>query len=533
MAPSSATSRNKWLLAAGLAVVGDITGTLATFMPMKSVFILAADDIPTFFPQPLIQAGPVITALALVGIAGLLAAVSGVTKRTSASLAKPLEVLPKPADQEQTSSPRAFTLQEFSTLVLAFVLVTAGAFVSLIFTLLVLGWLGAIATTLAILIHRRDRRPPYTTGRAEFAADFKQWIDKSALWATVAAAILTLLLSFPNLGLTGILLGAILLQRLQRALGTIGHLLLPRWGRNDQVVESSANASTTTAPTGAPLDFLASQTGQRLLRLSLERLALSTSAWQLIGLPNRNQASLLAQEKNTNLFALIRVFASDKTELRDKELAFRQEPFASTPFLHNGVEPEVIAGLPAILVGFPAERQPDPTKPVTLQEAAEWQVSWELACVEDEEKQKQLKESPLDDPADFLLPHLKIMASQRGPHQAIVINYLSLFEEMRESYLAGPLVQELGTPVSHRNLLRISGNPEPLDCVHLKISPLGASWGNSPLHRDAYLRRVGEGTPRTKKTEEAMTRQTIETLARVSRARDIQGLLTIPALNLV
>ena len=520
MAPNTATSQNQWRLAAGLTVVADIAGTLATFMPMKSVFILAADDIPSFFPQPLIQAGPVITALALVGIAGLLAVVSGIAKRTSESLAKKSEVLPKRAGHKQTLPPRSLTLQEFATLALVFVLVPAAAFVSVTFTLLVLGWLGAIATTLAIIIHRRDRRPPYTTGRAEFAAEFKQWVEKTALWATVAAAIVTLLLTFPTLGLTGILLCAILLRRLQGALGSVGHLLLPRWGRNDRAAENSANASTTTAPTGAPLDFLASQTGQRLLRLSLERLSLSPSDWQLIGLPNRNQVSLLAREEDTKLLVLLRVFASEKTELRDKELEFRQEPFDSTPFAHSTATQETIAGLPAILVHFSKDHQPDPATTLTAQQAAEWQVTWEITCIEDRKKQKHLRQSAFDDPNDFLLPHLKVMASIRGPHQTAAREYLSQYEELRATYLSGPPVQEIGAPVAHQNLLPVGSSPEPIDSTNLKVSPFGASWGTSSRHKDTYFSRR-ENLSFAQLTEKVMIRQEINIAARACRTRNI------------
>ena len=528
MAPNTATSREKWLFAAGLTVVADVAGTLATFMPMKSVFILAADDIPSFFPQPLIQAGPAMTAVALVGIAGLLAVVSGVAKRTSESLAEKSEVLPKRPGRNQSLSPRSLTLREFATLALVLVLVPAAAFVSVTFTLLVLGWLGAIASTLAILIHRRVRRPPYTTGRAEFAAEFKQWVEKTALWATVAAAIVTLLLSFPALGLTGILLGAILLRRLQSALGSVGHVLLPRWGRNDRAAETSANASTTTAPTGAPLDFLASQTGQRLLRLSLERLSLSPSDWQLIGLPNRNQASLLAREEDTELMVLLRVFASDKTELRETELEFRQEPFDSTPFVHSTAERETIAGLPAILVRFSKDHQPDPATTLTAQEAAEWQVTWEIACIEDKPKQKFLRQSAFDDPNDFLLPHLKVMASIRGPHQTTAREYLSRYEELRAAYLSGPPVQEIGAPVSHQNLLPVGCSPEPIDCTNLKVSPIGASWGTSSRHKDTYFSR-SENPSLAQLAKKVMTRQDTTKAARACRARNIREIL--PPLN--
>lgn len=484
-------TRSQWFLAVALSVVSNVTGTFGAFMPLKAVFILAADSVPSIFPSFMVDAGPVVAALSLLAAGAIFLIVSGSAKKLAATLSPSSEKMPL-SDRligqgaEIATRPERITLGEFANIGVAALMMVGTAYVSLTLVSLVVIWAAISATVLAFIILRRDRRPPYPTGRAEFAAEFKSWVALSSLWSTIGAAIVTLIFDYPELGLTGILLGFVMMDRMQKSLGELGRLLLPRRDSGEKTETATVTIPVAPLATGAPIDFLASPNGQRLFKLSLEKNGLSSSRWRLVGQPNRNQGSILVDDEAGHP-VLLRVFAADRHDRHKREIDFRHSTLASSPFPHSEAIDTVIAGLPAILVRFAPGYEPEPDRHIDQSEAGAWQIRWEVECITDDATQRLLQRVAVDDPADFALAHLNVLSVVKGPHQAATRDILRTFTQLRSLYLNGPRVYSLGAPISPKSFLPLGGGAlEPLDCSVLSVTLHGATWGSPGIYHKAF-----------------------------------------------
>lgn len=531
-------SASRWWVATFFSIVSDISNTIAQFMPMKAIFILALDDLPSFFPRFLIELGVTWSAFILVGVAAVFGVVAAVTKRIVVSMAGPGDTHPRTANGEKKNREKPpLTFHEFTSQMLAVILIIGGSLVSIAFTASVVLWLILTGTVLAVQIKRRPRRPPYHTAPLEFQAEFKKFITRSNLWSTVAAALLTLLVAYPELGITGILIGAILLRRLQTAVGELGLRLIrdkkPKvlYSRGLQLDETPS----TSLPLSAPLDFIATPSGKRLLVESLRHLDLDDTRWRVVGQPDRNQVSIIAERSIGGDTMLLRIFATDKTALRDLEFDLRSQTGDYSPFLSSQAHSTVIAGLPGIVVRFPRGAAPQPQTPVTALEAIEWQILWETRCLTTRDRRKlglHLEAlqavSPVPDPEKFLLPHLRVIAAINGPHQKAAWQLIRVMPQLRERFLSGPDIYSTGGPLSPVNLLRLaSGGIEPLNFSTARVAKPGDSWSESP-HFENYIEKSLDTLPslRAWSVPEATMRAKITALGRYAVSRNFSVLET-------
>lgn len=479
-------------------MVSDISGTLAQFMPMKSIFILAANELPSFFPRFLIELGTTITALVLIGVAAIFAVISAVTKKVADRLVERNASLPMAGDKKKKRSNKPpLTFAEYESEILAVILLIGAAVVSQTFAGVVFAWLVLSGVFLGVQIKRRPRRPPYHTAPLEFKDEFKKLVNRSALWVTVAAALITLLIDFPESGVTGILLGAVLLQRFQKAVGELGLRLMrdkPQpspYLRRDYV---SAPAVVSDVPLQAPLDFLATPTGKSLLGQSLRQLDMDPIRWQVVGHPNRNQVSLVSERSIGGETFILRLFATDRVELRDRELEFRRLDADILPTRSISTTGHTLAGLPGIIIRLPQATPPDHDRTVTGNDAIEWQLHWETRCLETADQRKMAKhqntlgkKKPIPDPKQFLLPHLNVLAQVNGPHQKAAKQTLRIFDLLRKRFLTGPTIYSIGGPIGPLNLLPLrNGSLELLDLSNLELSLPGVAWSESP-HFEKYI----------------------------------------------
>ena len=537
MNPTSDTlTRSRWNIASVFAVVSDISGTLAQFMPMKSIFILAANELPSFFPRFLIELGTTITALVLIGVAAIFAVISTVTKKVADRLVERNASLPTKREQKRRNGHRPpLTFAEYESEILAVILLIGAAVVSHTFAGVVLAWLVVVGVFLGLQIKRRPRRPPYHTAPLEFKDEFKKLVNKSALWVTVGAALITLLIDFPASGVTGILLGAVLLQRFQKAVGELGLRLmrdkpLPTpYLRRDY---DSPTAMVSDVPLQAPLDFLATPTGKTLLGQSLRQLDMDPVRWQVVGQPNRNQASLSSERSIGGESFILRLFATDRLELRDRELEFRQLDAHLLPTKSLSAKGHTIAGLPGIIIRLPHDNPPEHDRTVSGNDAIEWQLHWETRCLETADQRKMAKhqntlakKKPIPDPKVFLLPHLNVLAQVNGPHQKAAKQTLRIFDLLRKRFLTGPTIYSLGGPINPLNLLPLNdGSLEPLDLSNLELSLPGVAWRESP-HFEKYITNNPETTQplQSYALREALYRAKLKACGGQAAGRNIKG----------
>lgn len=519
-------TRGKWFAAGILTMIADITGTLAQFMPMKAVFILAIDDIPSFFPRVLVNAGPMWTGLALVVAAAILAVISKFSQELALTRSAPTETLPTAknsrAQSEPSRGPMALlTVKEFAAFVLVFVLFIGSAVVSLTYALSITAWIVGSAVVLGIKIHRGSRKPPYPNGRVEFVAGFRQWMLDSALWSAVGGAILTLVIAFPPLGLTGILLGAVLLRRMQQVVPDMVTPLINHFvgSRSDEQGQSEPGNLAQE-----PYAFLGTKTGTRLLVASLLEHNLEPTSWRVIGRADRAQMSLSATDKATGLPVILRVFAQDHERSLDHEYALRSHLDEPQLFHHSSMERAFVAGLPSLIIKYGSEATPAFDSPIDGKSAMRWQVEWEVACARSQALQKDLSEYVVDDPATFLLPELTIAEKINGPHQGPVRDVLSRFDQIRARYEDGPRVIHFWGPTSGTKLVRLSGDTfEPLNARRWAVGILGDQWSDSGEFAKILDETLSDSEDAQTIAANAAVRFRSKILSRALRARNMES----------
>jgi hypothetical protein len=472
-----------------LGVAADLSGTLATFMPMKSVFILAADEIPEFFPQFLIEAGPAATAVLLILLAAVFAGVSALAQKIVNTLAPPNTILNSSHfrnKKHRTENTKGLELVEAIALNLVAVLLVGTIILSSLFTFLILAWVIGSLVVLSIHIHRSVRRPPFATGAAEFSARFGKWVSRSTLWSTVAAAIVTLLISPPSLGMTGILLAAVLLARVQQSVAKLAPLIYEGRARSTHADDPLLSSKPVSAIRN-PLEFLATVAGQRTANHLFDQLALDQQTWSLIGQPTNTQLSLVARGKLDGTWRIIRVFAHGRDDLMNKEMELRARH--DRGFLQAAWEanPHSIWGIPTIvLIGEDIDESAPFANP-TQEQLFDLQISWELDSLLAQKVTNPGGSLDAATLAQEIRRGLHVMSKFPGPHEEATINLLTTIDPLLGTLRRSPYVFSTGGRISDRNVLQHTpGNFTILDLSTWQTLPFGWSW---PVSKD-FLDRV-------------------------------------------
>lgn len=475
--------------AVGLGIVADLAGTLATFMPMKSVFILAADDIPSFFPQILIDAGPAATSVLLILVAGVFAIMSTLARKTVNKIAPPQTPIRSSHfrhKQPIASNSEGLDLAEATSLSLVFVLLAGSAVISGLFTVTVLGWTIGSLAILSIHIHRSVRRPPFATGAAEFAARFSKWVSGSALWSTVGAAIITWLISPPTLGLTGILLAAVLLARFQQTAAKLAPLVYEGRARathaKDPLLSSKPVSSVTS-----PAEFFATVAGRRTLNNIFEHLNLDRKTWHLVGQPTNTQLSLVARGTNDARLRIVRVFAHGREDLVDKELQLRQR--LDWDLLPGAWQPASATfwGIPTIVLSGETIDESALFATPTQDQLFDLQVSWELDSLLTKEVPQSVGTPDADALAESIQSGLHVAANLPGQHQETTSALLAEIDPLLEILRSAPRALSTGGAISGLNVLQYSpGHFTLLDVSGWKGLPLGWAWPENQKYTDRF-----------------------------------------------
>jgi hypothetical protein len=523
-------SQSLWFLAGLLTIVAELASTLATFMPMKSVFILAADGVPSFFPSFLIEGGPLVTALFLLALSGLFAGVAALSKSASVRLSVPEAKFPSndgvEAQQTRGSATNRFTLGEFALIGLAAILFSVSALFALLFALLVACWIAGSWAALHWMTHRRPPAPPFATSSAEFQFKFRKWMVGSSLWATVGAAIVTLLVTTPQFGITAILLDSVLLMRFQRAMGELGSRLV----RSKDGPDSGALAGNPrrTRELFPPIDYLATELGQQRLRASVRDAGLELTNWRMPGRSNRVQGTLLSRNESTRRWVMLRIFAIDEAPARDREILMRGQLGDSAIGLlrRAAIRAVEVGGLPGIIVDW-EESTLVPDESISGEEAIAWHREFETKCLANNAVQQELSSAELADPNDFLLPQLRGLVRFRGPQRKPMLDVIENMPEIRRLFLLGDRTYGLGGGSGPANFLKFQdGGIEPIDLSRLEIAPIGAFWGENPgMARQILKKKSGRKERSQQQIEvDSQLRAAATSLARACQGRDFAAM---------
>lgn len=507
----------QYLFFVALGVIAEVAGTVATFMPMKSVFILGAADVPRFFPGFLVDAGPAVTSIVLLLLAAFLAIVSAIAKQAITVIAK--QHAQSNGSQFRRAAvvpdkPSHMEYEETTSLVLIVFFFLTSAVLSPLFTLLILGWVTLVLGALSIRVHRSARRPPFATGVAEFSARFGQWLTASALWSTVVGAIVTLLVSPPALGLTGILLSAVFLARFQQTTAKLAPLIYDRRGRSTHASDPVLARAPSRAVT-SPAEFFATLAGRHLLGQLFDRLHLNPSNWSVVGQPSPTQLSLIAHDASDGSERVVRVFAHGRDDLRDGELRLRRR--ADRAFLRGGWEatPEKMWGIPLIVLSGQAVNEATGFTLATKHDTFTTQAQWEVDCLMGQGKPGDETSSVAHALAHDIRAGIHVVSQLPGPHQESAQFLNSEMERLLQTLVGSPLVLTAGGPLSSLNLLQHQpGEFTILDLSGWQYLPFGWAWPEGDeFYRIVRMQAKESGQP----VEFLRAGHTVSLLAALSR----------------
>ena len=347
----------QWFVAVAITVVGDLARLLATFMPMKTILILASGDVPGFFPGFLVEGGAVFAAIILLGVAAFFGFIAWLAEFV-------VEWMDAREPHSATkSSPRIDPQQEVvkhvrgkrdlhASLVLTLPVMSVLILVSIPYLIFLAVWVVLSGAFISWQGRRSSETGPYFSGIDQVSHDLAVWLKKTALLSMVGLSLITLLVSPPTLGTTAILIAAIFGRRLTMAVskslpeltaGVTNEVAKHAGSVVGQVVTNQPKAEAAKSPS----DYFSSRVGIARLGKILEARGFAPHDFAFLGAISGQSVSVLAGQKSSEQ-RLFRVFGLKYEQNRDRELRWRNEPHSLTPYPLGRAEKLTVGGFPAL-----------------------------------------------------------------------------------------------------------------------------------------------------------------------------------------
>ena len=351
----------QWFVAVAMTVVGDLARLLATFMPMKTILILASGDVPGFFPGFLVDGGAVFAAIILLGVAAFFGFVAWLAEFVVEWMDG------RPPISVSTSQPRIDPEQEVvkhvtrkrdlhASLVLTLPVMSVLVLVSIPYLILLSLWIFISGVLISWRGRFSNGMGPYFSGMDQVSHDLAKWLKKSALLSMVGLSLVTLLISPPTLGTTAILIAAIFGRRLTMAVskslpeltaGLTNEVAKHAGSVVVQVVTNQPKAEVAKSPS----DYFSSRVGVARLGKILEARGFEPHDFKFLGAISGQSVSVLAGQKESEQ-RLFRVFGLKYEQERDRELRWRNEPHTLSPYPPGRADRLTLAGFPALEVAL-------------------------------------------------------------------------------------------------------------------------------------------------------------------------------------
>ena len=342
-----------WQLAIFLKVVEEFSLVVATFTPVKAILILGTGTVPGVFPVALVDGGPMLASLVLIGIAIVSSGLSAVLNRAVRKLDghsfsdKELKGLRKNHYFFWKSVAERKMVSAAVAILLSLMLLAA---ISLPFTLLLLSWVVAVSGTLSIFLTGKILKP-YESRREQLISEIGRALSLTSLWSMVGVALITLYTSLPNLGVTGILLAVVvgrrILVRVPLVLPLVGHPSVLKGASRENRKRSDALFGRGTL-NKTPHKFVLSTFGNQVVSDYFQRLG-ALPGFRLVNSGVKGPLSLCANRPSGSQI-LLRLFSSSETYVRDSEIVQRQQLSDGKVFLPTDNQSISLAGLPGIQI---------------------------------------------------------------------------------------------------------------------------------------------------------------------------------------
>lgn len=327
--------------------LSSIFSTFAMFLPMKSLLILASDDVPSFFPEVLTDQGTLGSALILLVAAGIFSGASSLVDRV---VEKIFETQGTATVDRESADNFERGAESKATWLLVWTITLFLIFISWVFIALLALWVSTLAGFIWYRIKATGVTPPFTSGYHEFIDRVPFILRQTALWSTVSVAVFTLVVSEPRLGLTGILLATVFGRKLQVGLGRVlraKSLALVNLQNYGDVRQVSNFALSSKAH---PLRYFATLEGLRTLGSFLSKRGLGATDFCIVGAPDKHSVAILAGMQTLQNPVLIRILRPTDKKEGIEELNFRNTLWPVTPYPTSEVSMGEIAGFPIVTV---------------------------------------------------------------------------------------------------------------------------------------------------------------------------------------
>lgn len=389
--PSLVPQSSGWWLAVFLLATADLSGIIATFMPMKVILVLGSASVPGFLPQFMVDGGVVFTSFVLLALSAGFGFLSWLLSflvskwdkedgRPSAGIVRDVE--PKGELVREAKQLRVVAVSVILLIPVTGVIVLA----STPYLWTTLSWI-VLSLMIGARWQRSSRLPaPRIGSTQQTLGSLAGWLRKTALWSMVGSAVVTLLLAPPALGSTAILIAAIFGRRLTLALAEVlpqlGNLVA---GLMVGALETSPDRKSFTSARPqlirSPIAFLGSSAGSRELGEFWKGKGFAASDFRVVGEAGSSVLSLLAGPASSEQL-LLRVFSTQSEGLRDVELARRQNRGRMNLFPDAPAFEAQVGGFPAIEIPLTsAETRVDLGVSPTKDQAVSFQVEQEYLSV--------------------------------------------------------------------------------------------------------------------------------------------------------
>lgn len=480
----------RWMTAVVLGALGELLLTVAQFMPMKSIFLLAGSRVPGFFPQFLVDAGETSTAAVLIVVAIVMLFLGKFLDRLALRVCRP-----DVSFAEAWTVTRGTQLGRWGRLpvpvsvgqdfLLAATLLAVASFAAPFVAIFMVVAVLAVILFFATRIAHGHRMPPHKNGFIELHAAVSSFLPSAGLWIVVAASVASLLFGEVKLGITGVLLAAVLMRRFA---GLIPALVLPAAAplMSDEAWRGFG-ASTYGGLMSSPPEYLSTVGGRRLVAQLSKSLAQNQLSHYLTGRPNAFQMTLLVQREGEQASELLRLYSEDKAVAFEKEWLLRREIL---PLIGSDLIGQHLGGVDGFRVLHLRDSKGvgihdysgEDGDAISLQK-----LKWETNSLADVEIQARLAGFQVPQTHALLVKKLESALRIPGIHNESFVDLLSDIGQAREALNSGPRVVDLPSAFVSGNLCVIGENQiEPLNLSNWGTSLFGANWSNPGAFKRAF-----------------------------------------------
>lgn len=400
-----------------LEVLTVVFTTLATFMPMKAILMLASDTVPGFFPSAFVTAGPLVTAVVLIAVSAALGLSSGLTRKLAAH-ARVVQAVTShsgaslaPDDLQRVTRARFMAEDRAVEVVIVLLFGTLLAAISVPFLLGTIAWLAIAYAWVSgrLRFSVRDAATAHHQGNPR--ARYLRLIRSSVLPSSIVISLLVLLVSEPRLGVTGALLSVVVGRRFQLAAAT----LLPRGVPTGNERQQDTSPGSPRRRQGQPrvvAQLLPTRDGTRLDQY-LGTRGIRLDECEIVGGGAHQNVLTLVSTGSTSTYW--RVFTREAWHMRALELSFRESPAPVSLFEGESVRSIDVGSLALLEISCPSEIMAG--EPLTRRSFHRWhsRLSQRCAASVDFQHWADDKESPF--PEAELSELLALAATVPGAHQ--------------------------------------------------------------------------------------------------------------------